>query len=138
MRKIFLSIVSIILIPVILMGCQSNIDDETSTDEISKVSISNSNEIGNINTDFFAIYEGEEVLEAFQNIFTSAVKQEGIVDISEPEFDLEVVYNEGSKQEYHLWLGEKDEESTLMNVGDTHTIYSISEEATNQLIDFVN
>ena len=138
MKKIFLSIIPIILIPIVLMGCQSKIDDETPNDEIAKISLSNSNAIGQINKDFFAVYEDEEALETFQNIFTSAVKQEGIVDIAEPEFDLEVIYKEGNKQEYHLWLGEKDEQSTLMQVEDTHTIYTISEEATNQLIDLVN
>lgn len=138
MKKFYRIIVSILLIPLILIGCQSTVDDETPNDEISKVSLSNSNTIGQINTDFFTVYEDEEVLETFQNIFTSAVKQEGIVDIAEPEFDLEVIYKEGNKQEYHLWLGEKDEQSTLMQVEDTHTIYTISEEATNQLIDLVN
>lgn len=138
MKKFYMFIVSILLIPLILIGCQSTVDDETPNDEISKVSLSNSNTIGQINTDFFTVYEDEEVLETFQNIFTSAVKQEGIVDIAEPEFDLEVIYKEGNKQEYHLWLGEKDEQSTLMQVEDTHTIYTISEEATNQLIDLVN
>lgn len=138
MKKFYRFIVSILLIPLILIGCQSTVDDETPNDEISKVSLSNSNTIGQINTDFFTVYKNEEVLETFQNIFTSAVKQEGIVDIAEPEFDLEVIYKEGNKQEYHLWLGEKDEQSTLMQVEDTHTIYTISEEATNQLIDLVN
>lgn len=138
MKKFYRFIVSILLIPLILIGCQSTVDDETPNDEISKVSLSNSNTIGQINTDFFTVYEDEEVLETFQNIFTSAVKQEGIVDIAEPEFDLEVIYKEGNKQEYHLWLGEKDEQSTLMQVEDTHTIYTISEEATNQLIGLVN
>ena len=138
MKKFYRFIVSILLIPLIPIGCQSTVDDETPNDEISKVSLSNSNTIGQINTDFFTVYKNEEVLETFQNIFTSAVKQEGIVDIAEPEFDLEVIYKEGNKQEYHLWLGEKDEQSTLMQVEDTHTIYTISEEATNQLIDLVN
>lgn len=138
MKKFFLYIVTMLLIPVFLVGCRSSSDGEISNAEISKVSISNSNEIGNINTDFFMVYEDEEVLEVFQDIFRSAVKQEGIVDISEPDFDLEVTYEEGNKGEYHLWLGEKDQNSTLMNSEDTHTIYSISEEATNQLINLIN
>ena len=138
MKKFFLYIVSLILILVILVGCQSSINDEIFSDDIAKVSISNSNNIGNINTDFFMVYEDEEVLEVFQNLFRSAVKQEGIVDMSEPQFDLEVVYKEGNKKDYHLWLREKDQKSTLMNVEDTNTIYSISEEATNQLIDLIN
>ena len=92
MKKFYRFIVSILLIPLILIGCQSTVDDETPNAEISKVSLSNSNTIGQINTDFFTVYEDEEVLETFQNIFTSAVKQEGIVDIAEPEFDLEVIY----------------------------------------------
>ena len=73
----------------------------------------------------------------FQKAFAKAVKQEGIVDIEEPEFDLEVKDKEGNKQEYHLWIGEKDETSTLMKAEDTNTIYSVLAKETNELIDLV-
>ena len=59
------------------------------------------------------------------------------MDIVESEFDLEVIYTDGNKQGYHLWVGGKGQKSTLMNVYDTNTVYSISEEITNQLVDLV-
>jgi len=125
------------LISVILMGCQSNSGVSNIDAGISKVSISNPKDFGKVNSDFFVIYEDVETLEIFQNAILKAVKQEGVVNISEPEFDLKVIYKDGNEQEYHLWVGEKGQKSTLMNIDDTHTIYSISEELTNQLIDLV-
>ena len=135
-RRTFLIVISMILIPVILVGCQSKDDVKVSNTEITKVSISDSEGFANINTDFFAVYKDEETLETFKNVFANAIKKPGVVDIIEPEFDLEVIYKDGNKQGYHLWLGEKDGRSTLMKLEDTHTIYSISEE-TNQLIDLI-
>lgn len=134
MKKICLLLVSIVFIPLVLLGCQTNTDSEETISEISKVSISNSKGFGEISTDFFIVFEDEETLRTFQNAITNAKQREGIVDMIDPEFDLEVIYKDGTKKEYHLWVEEKDGKSSLMNVENTHTVYSISEEITNQLI----
>ncbi len=103
---------------------------------ISKVSISNSKGFDDIHADFFAVYEDEDTLKIFQDVISKAVKQPGIVDMRNPDYDLEVLYTDGNRQGFHLWLGDSGT-STLMNVEDTHTIYSIPEELTRQLIDLV-
>lgn len=122
---------------VVLIGCQSKDSNEYSDVNISKVSVSKSSGFGKVNSDFFAVYEDKETLDIFNNAISNAVKRAGIVDIVEPEFDLEVIYTDGNKQGYHLWVGGKGQKSTLMNVNDTNTVYSISEEITNQLVDLV-
>ena len=149
MKKIYLLVVSMFFIPLVLLGCQpktdsensnnqiSNANSEESKNEIFKVSISNSKGFGEVNTDFLIVFEDEETLGTFQNSITNAKKREGIVDMIDPEFDLEVIYKDGTKKEYHLWVGEKDGKSSLMNVENTHTVYSISEEYTNQLISLI-
>ena len=119
-----------------LLGCQSNDNNELNVGDISKVSISKSSGFGKVNRDFFAIYEDNETLELFHNGISNAVKQDGIVDMVEPEYDIRV-YGNGKTNGYHLWIGEKGHKSTIMKISDTHTIYSISEEITNQLIDLV-
>lgn len=135
MKRINLLVFLTLFGSLILSGCQSNNSNEGSNKEISKVNVSNSLEFGKVNANFFVVYEDEETLELFQNVITNKVKQDGIVDISEPEYDLEIIFSNGNKEGFHLWVGEKGQTSTLMKVNDTHTIYSISAEMTNQFID---
>lgn len=137
MKKIILFVLSLSVMSIILIGCQSSDSKGLPDENISKVSISKSNGFGKVNSEFFTVYEDKETLEIFKNAISNAVKLEGIADMAEPEFDIKVVYTDGNKQGYHLWVGEKGQKSTIMNVNDTHTIYSISEEITNKLIDLV-
>ena len=131
MKKILLMALFFISVPIVLMGCQTNDSD---SDDIVKVSVSESREFGEINTDFLYAYEDEETLELFEELFDDAVKQDGIVDIVSPEFDIEAELENGSKKQLHLWVGEADQRSTLMYVEDTNTIYRTSAEHTDWLI----
>ena len=131
MKKILLMALFFISVPIVLMGCQTNDSD---SDDIVKVSVSESREFGNINTDFFGVYEDEETVDMFEELFEDAVKQDGIVDIVSPEFDIEAELENGNKQQLHLWVGEAGQRSTLMYVEDTSTIYRTSSEHTDWLI----
>ena len=131
MKKILLMALFFISVAIVLMGCQTNDSD---SDDIVKVSVSESREIGKINTDFFGVYEDEETVDMFEELFEDAVKQDGIVDIVSPEFDIEAELENGNKQQLHLWVGEAGQRSTLMYVEDTNTIYRTSAEHTDWLI----
>lgn len=145
MRQNSLLIGLIVCIMVFLIGCQShdkapstNTDiDTTASTGITKVSISEAKGFGFINPEFFAEYEDEETLELFRGMISSAIKQQGIVDMIEPEYDLEVVYQDGDKQGYHLWLGDSGQKSTIMNVDNTHTIYTVPAAITDKLINVI-
>lgn len=121
----------------ILQGCQTMGSNGLPGGEISKVSIAESNGFGEVQTDFFAVWEDVETLDLFENVISNADKEVGIVDMIAPEFDLEITYADGSTQGYHLWAGKEYQKSTLMNVEDTTTIYTVSEEVTGQLIDVI-
>ena len=131
MKKILLMALLFVSVPIVLMGCQTNDSD---SDDIVKVSVSESREFGKINTDFFGVYEDEETVDMFEELFEDAVKQDGIVDIVSPEFDIEAELENGNKQQLHLWVGEAGQRSTLMYVEDTNTIYRTSAEHTDWLI----
>ena len=102
-----------------------------------KVSISKSNGISGVNTDFFKVIEEESFLRYIEKAITSAAKQPGIADMAEPDYDLEVVWSNGDRQGFHLWLGGKWQPSTIMDITDTHTIYIVPDWSTNQLIDLI-
>jgi len=138
MRRAILFVFTFVFMSIIFLGCQSKINNELQLDgEITKVSISKSKGFGKINSDFFAVFNDEETLKTFRSLISSAVKEEGIVDMIEPEFDLEVIYENENLQQFHLWVGEKGQRSTLMKIDNTHTIYTVSEEMTNKLLDLV-
>lgn len=119
---------------VFLFGCN---EERLPGGELTKVSLSIGAEFGQINTDFMVIYEDEESLDLFQHAISTAVKNEGVVDMASPEYDLQVVDTAGNKYGYHLWLGENGQSSVLMNTKDTHTIYTISKDYTEALIALV-
>ncbi|WP_078546878.1 hypothetical protein [Litchfieldia alkalitelluris] len=137
MKNRMLLAFSLVFICFLISGCQlkdsSNLEDEG----IFKVSISPSIGFGNVNTDFFAEFNDEHNLEIFNNIISNAVLEKGIVNMAEPEFDIEITFSNGNKQGYHLWVSENGQQSTLMKIENTHIIYSIPKEMTNQLIPIV-
>lgn len=120
------------LLAVVLIGCNEK------TDELAKVSISIGAEFGKINPDIIKKYQDEESLTLFQQAIATAVKDEGIVNMASPEYDVQIVDKAGIKYGYHLWLGDKGQNSSLMHVEDTHTIYTISEEFTEKLAALVH
>ena len=131
MKKMWVVVLTLRVVPIALLGFQT---DDSDSDDIVKVSVSESREIGKINTDFFGVYEDEETVDMFEELFEDAVKQDGIVDIVSPEFDIEAELENGNKQQLHLWVGEAGQRSTLMYVEDTNTIYRTSAEHTDWLI----
>jgi len=55
------------------------------------------------------------------------------MDMIEPKFDMEIIYENKYKQDFHLWIGNEGQRSTLMKTDDTHTAYTVSKEITNKL-----
>lgn len=167
MRKTMPLVLSLTFISTILFGCQSGDNTTKDTDknkieqqtevvtktdtdkvetnqqseedkeklkldgEISKVSISKLK--GNDTT----VFNDDKSIETFNTIFTSTVKENGIVNMSNPEYYIDVVYSNDNKQSFHLWIGENGEKSTLMKTDDTNTIYTVSEEMTDKLNDLI-
>jgi hypothetical protein len=145
LKKFILLAVFLISISSILFACQSK---ENNT-EISANPATNSGNEKKLNTDFKSIsiskskgtnkitFDDKETLEAFQDIFSSAVREPGIVKMADPEFYMDAVYEKESQQSLYLWIGEKGQRSTFMKTEDTHTIYTISTDTTDKLIELV-
>ncbi|MFS0861070.1 hypothetical protein [Fredinandcohnia sp. 179-A 10B2 NHS] len=143
MKKIIL-LLSFTLLGAILFGCQSanetpKPDSELPKDngalfvdrKIIEVIVSESNRSS------LTASENEDFIESFKTILSSAVKMPGIANMADPEYFIEVVYKNESKQRYNLWIGHIGEKSTLMKSDETHTIYTLSDEMTDKLISLV-
>ncbi|RVT59968.1 hypothetical protein [Niallia taxi] len=147
MKKNILLMVFIISISSILFACQSKgITTEISANPTAKsqndkrlsikndfksISISKTNGVNEIT------FDDKDTLKAFQVIFSSAVREPGIVDMAAPEFYMDVVYDKDNQQSLYLWIGEKGQRSTFMKTEDTNTIYTVSNDMTDKLIELV-
>ncbi len=137
MKNYLLGLFVVIFLFTVLAGCQSKADTPLSYENITEVKVSVSTGFGKVDPNYFEVYQDPERLLIFKDLFRNAVEEEGIVDMIEPEYDLEVLCQKENLQGYHLWVGETGEISTLMKVENTHTIYTVPAEITAKLIDLL-
>ncbi|MGP7818246.1 hypothetical protein [Niallia sp. 01092] len=149
MRKVILMSLSLTFISSLLFGCQpkENITTETAVNPTTKTE---NNKKLSINSDFNSVsisktkgvdeitFDDKESIDAFRSILPNAVKEAGIVNMADPEFYLDIGYNRKNHQSLYLWIGEKGQRNTFMKTEDTHTIYTVSEEETDKLIELVD
>ncbi|RLQ90069.1 hypothetical protein [Planomicrobium sp. Y74] len=118
------------LMATVLFGCQPEKEEVKAEEEemegllgegeIAKVELS---EVKGINP---IVYNETDELEIFRHLFSSADKELGIVNMGDPEFYLKVVMEDGEKRYLNLWLGGEGETASLVNIEDTHTIYTVT------------
>lgn len=129
MKKTFIVTLFLMLV---LIGCSSQESSPAVEKQISKISISDATGF-EFNTDFILLFEDKESIDIFDNAISTAEKQPGMVDIVEPDFSLEVAFTDGSEDRYFLWLDETLNGAIIMNIYDTHTIYTVSDDIATQL-----
>ncbi|WP_391115796.1 hypothetical protein [Psychrobacillus sp. L3] len=149
MRKSMFFVLSLVFMSVILIGCQSEDNTTIDADQTNPKKQSEENEklkidgvIAKVNISKSKggnpiIFDDDNAIENFKSIISSAVKLNGIVNMTNPEFYMDIAYENEEKQSFQLWLGGTFEESTLMKTDDTHTIYILPEESTNKIIDLM-
>lgn len=147
MRKITLLFLSLAFMSIALLGCQSKdsttiVADKTNHEqqskeneklqvdgEITKVRISKGNNA--------TIFEDADSIKTLKSIISNAVQENGTVNMANPEFYMEVIFDIENKQSFHLWIGEKGEKGALMKTDDTNTLFTLSQEMTTKLLDFI-
>lgn len=141
MKKIRLTVL-IFSSLVILFACQQENQLFDIEKEIKEGTIFKSNEFKKEKSElivFASDTEHSEIFETVKNILVDASKQDGVVDIIEPNYYLEIIYEDNSRKEFHLWLMEAENgKGSFMEVEDTHTLYNFPEELNTQLIRLIN
>jgi len=149
MRKNFVTILTVVLVSSFLFGCQSEDNMAMETEKpTTEIQVENNNQLkldGEITKIIVSktkgvnatVYEKDEVIETFKNIISGAIKESGIVNMANPELYMDIVYENENKQSFYLWIGEKGQKSTLMKTDDTHTIYTVSREMNDKVIELV-
>ena len=150
MRKTMLLVFSLTFLVIFLFGCQLNesnkiISEENNPKQQTEVAVEKlkfAGEIKNVSISETKgsnkiVLEDSSSIEMVKTIVSSGIKIDGIADMANPEFYMDVIYEDGATQNFHLWIGENGETSTFMNTEDTHTAYTVPKEMTEKLIELI-
>lgn len=131
-------VVSIVAAAMFLAACQQDQSEKMVLldEKISAVDISESKGLGGMNEEVLMSFTDKDSLSIFKTAITTARKQPGKVDLTEPDYDVMVQYEseEGQLPTHgiHLWLGDEGDASTFVYIGD-ETVYHAPPEITKQL-----
>ncbi|GKV70071.1 hypothetical protein NCCP2716_25690 [Sporosarcina sp. NCCP-2716] len=120
-KLLFISVFLFAFMPS-LGGCSKGIT------EVKEVRIYEMESFSEVKQDSLVIYTEPMATKQFEKAFRSAKKKRGKVDITDPEYKVEL-----GEKTYFLWLSQ--ESGTIMDVEDTNTIYSLIDSSVENLND---
>ncbi|MGG1637736.1 hypothetical protein [Paenibacillus sp. NRS-1760] len=83
-----------------------------------------------------SVYTDQWRLEAFVSAINTAVQMQGILNMSKPIFTI-TVKQPIVKNTFNLWINESSKQGVIMDVKDTHKGFTLTKEATNELLQII-
>ena len=122
-------LISIGVVTLVLVSCQTA---SGTSEEIERM------EVISLNDDKDRLILTDQAdLNSFQDVFDQTEAVEGVVNVTDPMYRLEVTYTNEETDQFHLWPIDPEFENTLMKVEDTHTLYTVPKEMTAILQDLI-
>lgn len=114
------------VISLALVGCsqetKSQISEPTTEQNVETNSNTKINDLELINA---------EEIEVFEKALSDSKKEPGIVNMSTPQYQFSL-----GEDSFFLWI--KEDNGTIMNTKDTHTIYTLTSSSVKEVYEFVN
>lgn len=139
MKRIFV-LLTLSFYMFLLFACQSQDKEMTLLDNISSVSISESDGYGGMNENYFKTIDKDAFILEFESVLKNAKgkKQKVNVDKEKPDFDLLIRYENGETHGLHLVLGNTGETSRIMYIGHEDNGFDIYSEDTKVLKEMLD
>ncbi|PIC85927.1 hypothetical protein CSV72_11285 [Sporosarcina sp. P20a] len=139
MKKFILSL-TLSFCALLLIACQSQDKEMTLLDDVSSISISESNGYGGINENFNTTIGKDAIISRIDDTFKNAEGRKQKVDVGteKPDYDILIRYENGENHGLHLVLGNTGEKSRVMYVGNENSGFDISPEGTKVLRDVLD
>ncbi|TYS67440.1 hypothetical protein FZC76_12670 [Sutcliffiella horikoshii] len=115
----------IIIFALLLMACSVDKTAEVKQ-TIDQITIHQMENFSQVKDDSEKILTIQEHIKRIQNAFSSAKKEPGVVEMTDPHYKVKL-----NGETFFLWIHESS--GTIMNTKDTHVIYSLSEEAATEV-----
>lgn len=123
MKRLLHLFVFTVFLSLLTVGCSSK--------NIAKVNVYKMESFSKVEEGSLTKFTGSKSIKNFIKAFDNAKKEPGIVNMVDPDYKVEV----GSKS-YFLWISE--EHGTIMNINDTHTIFTLSKHSAKTINELLN
>lgn len=117
-----------------LTGC--NQYGELNKNEIQNIAISKVGEEGDVKGVHKSyVPKDAEAFNVISKAINSAKKIEGKVDVTVPDYYVYISFKDDTSEKYALWLSE--DHGSMMNMSDTHSLYTIPRVMVKELNKYV-
>lgn len=107
MKKVLI----LLFLLVSIIGC--------SNEKIESITIHKMKNFSEVNEEWKIVITDKKEIDLFVTAFKSAKKEPGVVDMADPHYKVFL-----DEEAFFLWIAE--DSGTIMNMADTHTIYTLS------------
>lgn len=123
----------------LLFGCKAPEKEITLLDNISSISISESDGYGGMNEKFVMIIDKDPFISEFEKILKHAKEKrlKANAHKEKPDYDILIRYENGGSQGLHLELSNTEGISRIMYIGHENKAFDVSSEDTKKLRDFI-
>lgn len=104
-------VIILLFLLLVTIGC--------SNEEIESITIHKMRNFSEVNEEWKYVITNEKEIDLFSTAFKSAKKEPGVVDMADPHYKVFL-----GEETFFLWITE--DSGTIMNMVDTHTIYTLS------------
>ena len=123
LKRLSLLLMAVVFTLFFVGGCSSK--------NLQKVDVYEMESFSDIKKDSLTSFTDSNVVSDFVKAFNNAKKEPGIVDMADPKYKVEI-----GSETYFLWISE--EHGTIMNVKNTHTVYSMSKISAKTINELLN
>ena len=122
MKGLFQFIIVMLFIVLFINGCSHGKSEEVTVYEMKSFS--------EVDEDSITVFTNLTDVNLLVTAFNHAKKEPGIVNMIDPEYKVEL-----RNDSYFLWINE--EHGTIMNLKDTHTIYTLSQKSAKAIYELL-
>ena len=100
--------------------------------------VSYASSTGSVSSDYIAEIDDAESLQFIvEEMIEGSERQAGIVDVTQPYYDMKIEYSDGSEELFHLWVTKDELIGTIMDTENTHFIYTFSDTVSEQFLSLL-
>src|SRR5699024_2796721 len=138
LKKLHL-LLTLFLCTLLLCACQSQEEKMMLIDNITSISVSESDGYGGMNEDYFTTIDRYALISKFEEVVKNAEGKKQKVDVYEekPDYDILVRYHNGDTHGLHLVLENTGKKSRIMYIGHEQNGFDISPGDTKILRDIL-
>lgn len=131
MKKLITLLAMLLIFP-LLNGCDDSYI-QGKDKEITKIILSSFLD----KTEEFIITEKDELYKLEEEIINKK-KYDGIVNMTDPDYVLTIVFTDSIEVKYNLWVGNEEKTSAISEIDDTDSLYILSSKATQKIQEIIN